>query len=55
MTNFDSSISVHVQIVSDIGPQMDQLLTKKIQLSKQKQASWGFTNEKRLFDEERFV
>ncbi|CAF2989956.1 unnamed protein product [Rotaria sp. Silwood2] len=42
-------------IASDIGPQMNELLVKKIQLSKEKQASWGHTNERLLFNDDNFV
>ncbi|CAF2743547.1 unnamed protein product [Rotaria sp. Silwood2] len=43
------------KIASDIGPQMNELLVKKIQLSKEKQASWGHTNERLLFNDDNFV
>jgi hypothetical protein len=34
---------------------MNELLMKKVQLSKEKQASWGRTNERLLFDDDNFV
>jgi len=43
------------KIASEIGPQLNELLMKKIQLSKEKQAAWGHTNERLLFDDENFV
>jgi hypothetical protein len=44
-----------IKIASDIGPQTNELLMKKVQLSKEKQASWGHTNERLLFDDDNFV
>ncbi|CAF4682831.1 unnamed protein product, partial [Rotaria magnacalcarata] len=34
------------KIASEIGPQLNELLMKKVQLSKDKQASWGHANER---------
>lgn len=44
-----------LKIASEIGPQMNELLMKKVQLSKDKQAAWGHTNERLLFDDDNFV
>ncbi|CAM4816117.1 unnamed protein product [Rotaria magnacalcarata] len=43
------------KIASEIGPQLNELLMKKVQLSKDKQASWGHANERLLFDDDNFV
>jgi len=43
------------KVASDIGPQMNALLTKKIQLSKEKQPKWGHINQNLLFDDDNFV
>jgi hypothetical protein len=43
------------KIASEIGPQMNELLMKKVQLSKEKQTSWGHTSERLLFDDDNFV
>ncbi len=43
------------KIASEIGPQTNKLLMQKVQSSKEKQASWGHTNERLLFDDENFV
>ena len=34
---------------------MNELLMKKVLLSKEKQASWGHTNEQLLFNDNNFV
>jgi hypothetical protein len=47
--------SSQFQIASEIGPQLNDLLMNKIQLSKEKQAIWGHTNERLLFDDDNFV
>jgi hypothetical protein len=44
-----------LQIASEIGPQLNDLLMNKVQLSKDKQATWGHANERLLFDDDNFV